>query len=137
MANAVHFPSLAAFADVEFAAICDLDAERLRQTADRYGIDRRYTDYRKMVEEAAPDAVYAIGQPHLMYDVWVWCLQQGQNLYIEKPMGLTLPPGPLARVSCGQARLHHPGQFPAARLPHGGSPVGGVSQARPHHPRGL
>jgi predicted dehydrogenase len=25
-----------------------------------------------------------------MYDIWVWCLQQGLNLYIEKPMGLTL-----------------------------------------------
>ena len=60
MANAVHYPSLASFEDVEFAAICDLDAERLRQTADKYGIDRRYTDYRKMVEEVAPHAVYAI-----------------------------------------------------------------------------
>ncbi|MFO7696643.1 MAG: Gfo/Idh/MocA family oxidoreductase, partial [Anaerolineae bacterium] len=34
--------------------------------------------------------VYAIGPPHTMYDVWVWCLQGGLNLYIEKPMGLTL-----------------------------------------------
>jgi predicted dehydrogenase len=42
-----------------------------------------------MVEECAPDGVYAIGQPHIMYDIWVWCLQQGQNLYIEKPMGIT------------------------------------------------
>ena len=90
MANSVHYPSLASFEDVEIAAICDLDPERLHATAEKYGIDRRYSDYRKMVEEAAPDAVYAIGQPHLMYDVWVWCLQQGQNLYIEKPMGLTL-----------------------------------------------
>ncbi len=90
MANAVHYPSLASFEDVEFAAICDLAAERLTRTADKYGIDRRYTDYRKMVEEVAPHAVYAIGQPHLMYDVWVWCLQQGQNLYIEKPMGLSI-----------------------------------------------
>ena len=42
-----------------------------------------------MVEEVAPDGVYAIGQPHIMYDIWIWCLQQGLNLYIEKPMGLT------------------------------------------------
>ena len=25
-----------------------------------------------------------------MYDIWIWLLQQGCNLYIEKPMGLTL-----------------------------------------------
>jgi virulence factor len=90
MANNVHYPSLASFDDVEIAAICDLDAARLHATADKYGVERRYTDYRAMVEEVAPDAVYAIGQPHIMYDIWVWCLQQGLNLYIEKPMGITL-----------------------------------------------
>jgi virulence factor len=90
MANRVHYPSLAAFADVEMAAICDLDVERLNATADRYGIAARYTDYRKMAEEVAPDAVYAIGQPHIMYDIWMWCLSKGLNLYIEKPMGITL-----------------------------------------------
>jgi predicted dehydrogenase len=90
MANNVHYPSLASFEDVEIAAICDLDAERLKATADKYGIERRYFDYRKMVEEIAPDAVYVIGPPHLMYDVWIWCLSQELNLYIEKPMGITI-----------------------------------------------
>lgn len=90
MANRVHYPSLASFPDVEIIAICDIDRERLNGTGDRYGIERRYTDYRKMIEETSPDAVYAIGQPHVMYDVWKWCLEQGLNLYIEKPMGITI-----------------------------------------------
>ncbi len=90
MATSVHYPSLASFEDVEIAAICDLDANRLHTTAEKYRVERRYTDYRQMVEEVTPDAVYAIGQPHLMYDIWTWCLQQKLNLYIEKPMGLSL-----------------------------------------------
>ena len=90
MANRVHYPSLASFDDVKIAAICDLNLDRLNATADTYHIEKRFTDYRKMVEETAPDAVYVIGQPHLMYDVWMWCLEQGLNLYIEKPMGLTI-----------------------------------------------
>jgi predicted dehydrogenase len=90
MANQVHYPSLASFKDVEFAGICDLKQDRLNATGDRYGIENRYTDYQKMIEEIAPDAVYAIGQPEEMYPVWMWCLQQGLNLYIEKPMGITL-----------------------------------------------
>ena len=89
MANRVHYPSLASFDDVEIAAICDIDTHRLKATADKYGVEKRYTDYRKMVEQVAPDGVYVIGQPHIMYDIWIWCLQQGLNLYIEKPMGLT------------------------------------------------
>jgi predicted dehydrogenase len=90
MANAVHYPSLASFKDVQIAAICDLDTTRLNNTADKYGVEKRYTNYRQMIEEIAPDGVYAIGQPHILYDVWVWCLTQGLNLYIEKPMGITL-----------------------------------------------
>jgi predicted dehydrogenase len=90
MANRVHYPSLASFPDVELAAICDLDPDRLTPTADRYGIDGRYADYREMIERVAPDAVYSIGPSHLMYDTWVWCLQHGVNLFVEKPLGLTL-----------------------------------------------
>ncbi|MGH2389447.1 MAG: Gfo/Idh/MocA family protein [Chloroflexota bacterium] len=89
MANGVHYPSLASFDDVEMVAVCDLDPTRLNTTADTYGIEKRYTDYRTMIEECAPDGVYAIGQPHIMFDIWMWCLRQGQNLYIEKPMGMS------------------------------------------------
>lgn len=90
MANNVHYPSLASFADVEIAAICDLDEQRLQKTADQYNVQGRYTNYRKMVAEVAPDAVYVIGPPHIMYDIWTWCLGEGLNLYIEKPMGITI-----------------------------------------------
>jgi predicted dehydrogenase len=40
MANAVHYPSLASFDDVEIAAICDLDTTRLNSTADKYGVEK-------------------------------------------------------------------------------------------------
>jgi virulence factor len=90
MANSVHYPSLASFPDVEVVAICDTDAQRLQQTAARYGVRRRYALYPQMVADTNPDAVYVIGQPHIMYDIWVWCLSQGLNLYIEKPFGLSL-----------------------------------------------
>ena len=96
MANAVHYPSLASFDDVDIAGICDLIPERLHKTADKYGIpaerryeSRQYDDYRRMIEKESPDGVYVIGQPHIMIDIWFWCLGQGLNLYIEKPMGLT------------------------------------------------
>ncbi|MDI9548873.1 MAG: Gfo/Idh/MocA family oxidoreductase [Chloroflexota bacterium] len=90
MANRVHYPSLASFDDVEIAAICDVDGERLRTTADLYNVEGRYSDYRQMVEEVAPDAVYVIGPPHIMFDIWTWCLGQGLNLYVEKPLGITI-----------------------------------------------
>jgi predicted dehydrogenase len=90
MANLVHYPSLATFEDVEFAGICDINQEHLDATADKYQIEKRYTDYRRLIEDTAPDAVYAIGQPDEMYNIWIWCLERGFNLFIEKPMGITL-----------------------------------------------
>ena len=64
MANSVHYPSLAEFEDVKIAAICDLDEERLHTTADKYEVERRYKDYKRMIEEVDPDAVYIIMPPH-------------------------------------------------------------------------
>jgi len=90
MAKRVHYPSLASFDDVEFVGICDLNEQLLRETAEQFGIAARYTDFRRMIDETRPQAVYAIGQPHLMYDIWMWCLEQGLHLCIEKPMGITL-----------------------------------------------
>ncbi|MDR1600141.1 MAG: Gfo/Idh/MocA family oxidoreductase [Oscillospiraceae bacterium] len=95
-ANSVHYPSFADMPDVEIAGICDIDRPRLDETAERYGVprDRRWGDnvfsYRDMVEKVQPDGVAVIGQPHLMYDIWQWCLERGLNLYVEKPLGLTL-----------------------------------------------
>lgn len=90
MANHVHYPSLASFEDVELAGICDISPRALQATADKYGIQNRYTDYREMLDQIKPDAVYVIGPPHLMYDVWKDCLERGLNLFVEKPLGITI-----------------------------------------------
>jgi predicted dehydrogenase len=90
MARSVHYPSLASFEDVDLAGICDLNTQRAQEAARQYNVANISNDYRKMAEEIAPDAVYAVGPPHYMYDVWVWCLQQGLNLFVEKPLGITL-----------------------------------------------
>ena len=88
MCQRVHLPSLAALEDTTIVGMCDLDADRLSTVADQYGVADRYSDYRAMIKEVSPDGVYAVGQPHLMYDVWVWCLENDVPLFIEKPLGL-------------------------------------------------
>lgn len=110
MANRVHYPSLASFEDVEIAGICDQDADRLEATGERFGIpeEKRYagrspTDYQGMLDQLRPHGVYAIGQPNIMFDIWLWCLEHGYPLYIEKPMGLTMHQ---ARVLAWLAEKH-------------------------------
>lgn len=89
MANAVHYPSLSEFKDVRLVGLCDLVESRLRATAEKFEVERTFTDYRKMIEETAPDAVYALMPPHHVYDIAAWVLNQKLHLFVEKPLALT------------------------------------------------
>ncbi len=94
-ANQVIYPAFNSLDNVEIVAICDIDAQRLKDTADRYGVEKRYGekgvyDYQRMIEEVKPDAVAVIGDPDVMYPIWKWCLEHGLNLYVEKPLALTI-----------------------------------------------
>ena len=89
MANSVHYPSLSEFKDVEMAAICDLNDERLNRTADQYNIAGRYRDYEKAIEEMDPDVVYIIMPPHHLFDLVIHALNQKRHVFIEKPPGIT------------------------------------------------
>ena len=88
MANWRHYPSLAERPDVEMAALCDLDAAKLKQTADKFGIPKRYADYRAMLDEVKPDAVYCLMPPHQLFDVCVDVLKRKHNLFVEKPLAV-------------------------------------------------
>jgi len=90
MANKVYYPTLSSLEDVEIVGLCDRNSDKRHLTANTYNIEKTYHDYKKMVEELLPDAVFAIGHPHTMYDVWMWCLEKGLHLFIEKPLGITL-----------------------------------------------
>jgi len=100
MANLVHYPSLSALSDVEIVGICDLSEERRRVTGERWGVSALFDDWSEMVDQTHPDAVYVIGPPELMYGIWCDCLRRGLDLFVEKPLGLTLhQAGTLARLA--------------------------------------
>ena len=89
MANAVHYPSLAAFDDVEMAGLCDLVPEKLKATAEKFGIGKTYADYRQMLAEVDPQAVWVLMPPHQLFDIVIDCLEQKRHVFIEKPPAVT------------------------------------------------
>lgn len=88
MANGYHYPSLKEMDDVEMAAVCDLVSEKAAATAERFEIPRTYTDYRRMLDEVKPQAVYALMPPHHIFEVAMDVLDRGCALFIEKPPGM-------------------------------------------------
>lgn len=89
MANSVHYPSLAGFPDVELVGLCDLVPEKLKATAEKFGIKRTFSDYRKMVDETEPDAVYVLMPPHHLFDIIIDLLNRKRHVFLEKPPGVT------------------------------------------------
>jgi predicted dehydrogenase len=117
LANSVHYPALCSMADVEIVGLCDLDVDKLRQTCARFDIAYSCTDYHQLLDETAPDAVYAIMPPHVLFDVAMDVLVRGHHLFVEKPPGVTtLQTRSLARVAAesqlvtavGFQRRYHP-----------------------------
>lgn len=89
MANSVHYPSLAEMDDVDLVALCDLVEEKLHKTADRFGIEKRYTDYREMLEKEEADAVYILMPPHHLFDLVIAALGSKRHVFVEKPPAVT------------------------------------------------
>ena len=85
LANAMHYPSVAALEDTTITAICDLNQERLDTTAGKYGVTQRYTNYHRMLNETALDAVYVIMPPVFLKPIVLDCLAAGKHVFMEKP----------------------------------------------------
>jgi len=89
MATRYHYPSLASFPDVELAGICDLVPGKAEKAAERFGIGRVYADYRQMLAEVEPEAVWVLMPPQHLFEPASEVLRQGRHLFVEKPLGMT------------------------------------------------
>jgi predicted dehydrogenase len=78
------------FAPVKLEAVCDLDIEKARAFAAKFGAGGAYADHREMLSKEKLDAVFicvgydAAGRPTYP-DLAVSCLEAGVHVWIEKP----------------------------------------------------
>ena len=88
LANAMHYPSVAGEPGAEIVAICDLNERRLNAAAAKYGVRSRYTDYRRMLDGEAIDAVYVIMPAEPLHPIVMDCIAAGKHVFTEKPPGV-------------------------------------------------
>ena len=86
LANNMHYPCLKSFRDVQIVGICDLNLKKAQTTAAKFGIEKTYDDYRRMLDETKPEAVYLIVPPHLAFEPAADILEREKHLFIEKPV---------------------------------------------------
>ncbi len=74
----------------ELVAVCDLNAERAREIADKYAVPHVYTDYRELL--ARPDiAAVSIATPDFAHrEIAVAAARAGKHILVEKPLAMTV-----------------------------------------------
>ncbi len=87
-ATTAHLPSLTRYPSAEVAAIADLSSERLNKAGDAFGVERRYTDYRRMLDEERLDGVVVATTHATHYEIARDVLRHKLGLLVEKPMVL-------------------------------------------------
>jgi UDP-N-acetylglucosamine 3-dehydrogenase len=82
----VHVDALATAPGIELAALCTRRQARLDELGDRYHVAKRYTDYRRMLDDDSIDVVGIVTHIHDHRDIAIDALGAGKNVFLEKPM---------------------------------------------------
>jgi D-apiose dehydrogenase len=87
--SAVHLDAWRRIPEVELSAVADLDLERARRAASRFGIARAYEDYREMLQREQPDFVDVITRPDSHLEICTEAAREGVHIVCQKPLALT------------------------------------------------
>lgn len=85
-----HLPALRRLPQIEVAALADVDAARLEQIADRFGIPSRYADPQALLADPTLQAVAICTPPPTHATLALAALAAGKHVLVEKPLALSL-----------------------------------------------
>ncbi|MEO6788208.1 MAG: Gfo/Idh/MocA family oxidoreductase [Chthoniobacteraceae bacterium] len=75
----------------EIVAICDVDSRNLAKAAEKYPNAKRFSDFRKMLEEVKSIEAVTVSTPdHAHYPAAMEALHHGKHIFVQKPLNNTL-----------------------------------------------
>lgn len=80
---------------LEIVAVCDVVEAQMEELLKKHGLEqensiRRYTDYRRMLEETQPELVSIATESGVHAEIAIYCIQHNINVIIEKPMAMSM-----------------------------------------------
>lgn len=80
---------------LDMVAVCDVDAAKMESLLSKHGLEKnetikRYTDYRRMVEECKPELVAIATESGVHAEIALYCIGQGVHCIIEKPIAMSM-----------------------------------------------
>jgi predicted dehydrogenase len=89
-----HTTAISRLDQLNITACCDIDPARMERFADKWGINGRYTDYQKMVDEEKIDILVIATPTMTHYDYVLTALtKEIKVIFCEKPFTYTLKEG--------------------------------------------
>ena len=78
--------------NLEFVAVCDVVPEHMEEVLAKHDLQndtsiKRYTDYKKLVEENELDLVGIATESGIHAEIALYCIEHNINVIIEKPYG--------------------------------------------------
>lgn len=88
IARDVHVQELLKVKEAKIIAICDVDEARLTMIGDELNIpiEKRYTDYRQLVDDAEVEAVEICTPNYLHVEMATYVIRAGKHVNVEKPI---------------------------------------------------
>ncbi|CAM4210882.1 Gfo/Idh/MocA family oxidoreductase [Paenibacillus alkaliterrae] len=71
-------------------AVCDLNEERARKAAEKYGATKVYTDYRELLTDPVIEAVSICTWNNTHAEISIAALEAGKHVLVEKPLCRTV-----------------------------------------------
>lgn len=89
VAQLIHLPNIFKLNNVTLSAVSEVKKNRLNLISDKFGIESRYLDYTKMLENEEIDAVIIATPTHTHKEIAIDCMAKGKDVLVEKPLART------------------------------------------------
>lgn len=81
--------------NLDFVAVCDIIPEHMDNVLAKHNLQgdpsiKRYTDYKKMIEENEIDLIGIATESGKHAEIALYCIDHGINIIIEKPMAMSI-----------------------------------------------
>ncbi|MBQ0097321.1 MAG: Gfo/Idh/MocA family oxidoreductase [Oscillospiraceae bacterium] len=81
--------------ELEIVAVCDILPEKMEAILQKHNLQddtsiKRYTDYKKMIEENELELVSIATESGIHAEIALFCIDKGLNVIIEKPMAMNM-----------------------------------------------
>ena len=86
----VLLPAFRADARCQVVALAGSDQARTAELARQSGVAAGFGDWRRMIEQANPDAVAIATPPQLQPAIAIGAIERGKAVFVEKPMAMNL-----------------------------------------------